>query len=294
MDSIRQTAHRKFLEFADKYSPVLKDSQFRTLGTITPEEFVISGDFLVHHFPTWKWGIGDEANRRTFLPSNKQYLFTKNVPCYKRLNQINCEDISCENLVEGEDGWIETSHLIESIEEDSKQPDDTEMDCRCNDSASDEEPADMDAIMESGLLDDPCEVEKLTIKPASTSKEDALVKTRTYDLFITYDNYYKTPRLWLTGYDENGKPLEETQMYEDISQDHANKTVTFEKNLHLGQRLPSIHPCKQAEIMKKLISTAAEGGSEIDVTQYLMIFLKFVSAVIPTIEYDFTRDFTLS
>lgn len=29
------------------------------------------------------------------------------------------------------------------------------------------------------------------------------------------------------------------------------------------------------------------------IPSYLMIFLKFVQAVIPTIEYDFTRDFTM-
>jgi hypothetical protein len=29
-----------------------------------------------------------------------------------------------------------------------------------------------------------------------------IVHTRTYDLHITYDKYYQTPRLWLFGYDE--------------------------------------------------------------------------------------------
>ena len=33
-------------------------------------------------------------------------------------------------------------------------------------------------------------------------EESEIVKTRTYDLHITYDKYYQTPRLWLTGYDE--------------------------------------------------------------------------------------------
>jgi len=30
-----------------------------------------------------------------------------------------------------------------------------------------------------------------------------ILSTRTYDLNITYDKYYQTPRLWLTGYNEN-------------------------------------------------------------------------------------------
>lgn len=29
-----------------------------------------------------------------------------------------------------------------------------------------------------------------------------IVRTRTYDLTLTYDKYYQTPRVWLFGYDE--------------------------------------------------------------------------------------------
>lgn len=32
--------------------------------------------------------------------------------------------------------------------------------------------------------------------------EGEIVKTRTYDLHITYDKLYQTPRLWIFGYDE--------------------------------------------------------------------------------------------
>lgn len=37
---------------------------------------------------------------------------------------------------------------------------------------------------------------------AEPGSEDAILQTRTYDLYITYDKYYQTPRLWLFGYDE--------------------------------------------------------------------------------------------
>ena len=40
-------------------------------------------------------------------------------------------------------------------------------------------------------------------KPATSGNdEDNIVHTRTYDLHITYDNYYRTPRVWLSGYSE--------------------------------------------------------------------------------------------
>ena len=29
-----------------------------------------------------------------------------------------------------------------------------------------------------------------------------ILRTRTYDMSITYDKYYQTPRVWLFGYDE--------------------------------------------------------------------------------------------
>jgi len=32
-----------------------------------------------------------------------------------------------------------------------------------------------------------------------------LLQVRTYDVMITYDKYYQTPRVWLIGYDEVGK-----------------------------------------------------------------------------------------
>ena len=54
--------------------------------------------------------------------------------------------------------------------------------------------------------------------PPAKPEEDTILQTRTYDLNITYDNYYRTPRLWLFGYSEKQKPLSDEQMYEDVSQ----------------------------------------------------------------------------
>ncbi len=49
-------------------------------------------------------------------------------------------------------------------------------------------------------------------------RNDAILQTRTYDLNISYDNFYRTPRLWLFGYNEEQKPLNEAEMSEDVSQ----------------------------------------------------------------------------
>lgn len=125
------------------------------------------------------------------------------------------------------------------------------------------------------------------------SSKDNIVATRTYDLNITYDKYYQTPRLWLVGYDENLKPLSIDEMYQDVSRDHAKKTVTMETHPHIPTVMASVHPCRHAEVMKKIISFVEDGGRELQVFSYLIIFLKLVQSVIPTLEYDFTQNFTI-
>ena len=45
----------------------------------------------------------------------------------------------------------------------------------------------------------------MTQKTASSQAEAGksnLLQVRTYDVMITYDKYYQTPRVWLIGYDE--------------------------------------------------------------------------------------------
>lgn len=133
----------------------------------------------------------------------------------------------------------------------------------------------------------------MSYEQSGESSKDNIVATRTYDLNITYDKYYQTPRLWLVGYDEKLKPLTINEMYEDISQDHAKKTVTMEMHPHIPSVMASVHPCRHAEAMKKIISTVEDGGRELQIISYLIIFLKLVQSVIPTLEYDFTQNFTI-
>lgn len=40
-----------------------------------------------------------------------------------------------------------------------------------------------------------------------------ILKVRKYDLSITYDFYTQTPRLWLTGYNEDGNPLSQAEIF---------------------------------------------------------------------------------
>jgi ubiquitin-like-conjugating enzyme ATG3 len=108
----------------------------------------------------------------------------------------------------------------------------------------------------------------------------------TYDLSITYDKYYQTPRIFLFGYNEQRQPLSTQEIFQDISQDHAKKTVTIEAHPHQDVSLASIHPCKHAQVMKRILEQLEEAGNELRVDFYLLIFLKFMSSVLPTMDYD--------
>ena len=46
----------------------------------------------------------------------------------------------------------------------------------------------------------------------AAEEEDHIVKTRTYDLLISYDKYYQVPRFWLVGYNEMRQPLTPKQV----------------------------------------------------------------------------------
>lgn len=274
-----------FLRIAEKFTPVLKNSKFKETGVLTPEEFVAAGEFLTYKCPTWSWGALDESKAKPYLPLDKQYLITRNVPCYRRVKDMEYRPEQDGDDVAGEDNedWVAT-HSHDKQDEAIQ-----EIEASDNGNADDDDeniPDIEDINLEDNVVeeDDPSAVK-------TSDKQDGndhILKTRTYDITITYDKYYQTPRVWLFGYDEQRKPLSAEHIYQDISQDHAKKTVTFEPHSSLGISQASIHPCKHSNVMKKIIDHLEENGKELRVDQYLFLFLKFISSIIPTIEYDFT------
>ena len=97
-----------------------------------------------------------------------------------------------------------------------------------------------------------------------------------HPLYITYDQYYQVPRLWLVGFDEAKQPLtpeqvsapvsgaadvfrttqqcamhpsflaadDNGQVLEDVSEEHARKTITLDPHPNLAVSAASIHPCR--------------------------------------------------
>ena len=81
---------------------------------------------------------------------------------------------------------------------------------------------------------------------------------RTYTLYITYTPYYRTPRMYLSGYLSPSEPLAPHLMMEDIVGDYKDKTVTLEDFPFFDTtvKMASIHPCKHASVMKILLDRA--------------------------------------
>lgn len=154
-----------------------------------------------------------------------------------------------------------------------------------------------------------------TTAAATDATSGNTLSVRTYDCSITYDKYYQVPRMWLSGLSPTRQPLTTAEIFEDVSADYASKTVTIEPFPHKKNvQMASVHPCKHSNVMKKVIermdnavveaqrrekeqggAQAATGGGSAEETveglrvdQYLLVFLKFLSNVVPTIELDAT------
>lgn len=398
--SAKNSAMRVVASARESMAPVLKESAFHERGVLTPDEFVLAGDLLVTRCPTWQWcGAPDPAVRVPYLPEGKQYLVTRNIPCFDRVASLTNQDIT-EEVLGGEDGdgdgvdegWVST-HIhrdeeggagnkggeigggggdageivigadgsamvkqkpqsifsgVQILDDyDGKGEDDDATAASGNgapataepalppvpvpvgpgsispdnggESSSDDDYDDLSAFEDMSLVQEPDPSSlsaagqngssALPTSDASSGGEsktggvvrvsepaDTVVQCRRYDISITYDKYYQTPRVWLLGYDERGQPLDQKQIFEDIMQDYANKTVTIEKH-PLAERgsssvHASIHPCKHASTMKKIIDRLNDGdtagGARVDM--YLIIFLKFIQSVVPTMNYDFTSE----
>ncbi|CAK7223788.1 E2-like enzyme [Sporothrix bragantina] len=347
----------------DRYATVTHTSTFRETGHITPEEFVIAGDWLVERFKTWQWADAEPENLRSAnLPPGKQFLVTYKVPCYRRLDETFADAAGggFDDVVEGngddEDGWLRTGggsnnssggSQKKATAGSSKKP--SQATSRHHDGADNDDEDDDD------IPDMEEEVDEEAIIPEATDPKSG---NRSYTLYIMYSPYYRTPRLYLSGLLPSGQPLPPSLMMDDIVGDYKDKTVTLEEFPFLKGKplMASVHPCKHASVMKVLLdraesalkrrrekiagaSAAAGGGSgggvsgleglvdgtsklglgnskadaappaggagsgdewevvqadlddgeeAIRVDQYMVVFLKFIASVTPSIEHDFT------
>eukprot|EP00605_Chrysophyceae_sp_TOSAG23-4_P003047 GSChrysophyteH1.ASY1.ANO1.3352.1 assembled CDS len=259
------------LDTREYLTPVLNESAFLEEGVLTPDEFVSAGTALATNCPTWQWMSSDEGKEKSWLPSDKQYLMTRGVACFRRVSDL---DSSTEVDREIDDWCAPTfDKNMRSDNDDFELVESENMDSSLALDASAVPPGSMSTIGNDLTMSTP------TLQP------------RRYDCYLTYDKYYRTPRIWLAGYSETGSPLTAAQMFQDVMIDYARKTVTIEAHPHVRNLMcASIHPCRHASAMKTIIDSIGHSNNMLRADQSLFIFLKFCQSVIPTIEYDFTTE----
>ena len=289
-------------------TPISNKSTFLNTGQITPDEFVQAGDYLTHMFRTWSWNGSlneKDISVREFLPTDKQFLVSRKVPCTIRAQDLYNIDYNDE-LDEDEE---ENMNNITNISKETKSvPQSKDVE-------------DIDDMLKSMELEDSQIGDDEIVVKENTQGED---EKRYYDLYITYSTSYRVPKMYIVGFSAQGTPLTPDEMFQDISLDYRHKTATIEKLPFLKDTVlsVSIHPCKHANVMKILLEkirkvnerkrlenkgtdeetqTAKESEDDwedlqedindtLRVDQYLIVFLKFITSVTPSIQHDYTMD----
>lgn len=315
----------KLSSWREYWTPVTDKSTFQITGQINPHEFAEAGNYLTTMFPTWNWNsVSKDISYRDFLPKEKQFLISKKVVCNRRAEESlesNNDGLAREVLIEG--------NLVSSADdpfcllgdENTSNTDDPVAGESKNDTIE-KETTDIDKMMEGLELNDNNIIEE---EDDIVDIDGTDIRKRYYDLYITYSTTYRTPKMYLVGFNNDGSPLTPNQMFEDISPDYRTKTATIENLPFYKTKIPSvsIHPCKHANVMKILFdkiriakqnrrekelekeqkfnehSTNEDDGWEdlqnvindsIRADQYLVVFLKFITSVTPTIEHDYTME----
>jgi ubiquitin-like-conjugating enzyme ATG3 len=250
--------HSAFHAARQALRPIATESSFVTTGVLTPEEFVYAGDSLVQAFRTWSWSHGPVV--REYLPPDKQFLILRGAVCDQRANALAAEAAAVKETEE-EGDWVASGNSAQATEEYT----------------------DLDS------LNDYMDPSVLAIAAADTGVQAVNQNRRIYKLIIVYDKYYRTPRVYLQGARLNGDLLSPLEMMDDIVQDYAGKTATMEHHPHAPDdgMYVSIHPCRHADTMKRLLQMCSAGTAP-TIGSYMMYFIKFITSMIPTIEYDYT------
>ena len=268
---------RYLREFREAATPLQTTSSVGETGQLTPHEFVLAGDFLCERNPLFSWQKASSGStNKSYLPADKQYLWATKLPSYSRVADLDdahlkqvasnldeegyCLPMSSRGQQRGDEGddivFVFDEKLnIEEYEEKEKERASSEI----------------------------SEITSNTIQGDST---------RYYNFAIVYDKYYRVPRVFFYGCDKNGSILSADAVFDDVFRDYSHKTVTLEPMPASGQLMLSIHPCQHAKAMLNVVKSliACDSDYTPQVEHYLLIFLKVIQCMVPTIEYDYSFD----
>ncbi len=267
---LKRKLYKTYKQTAEHLLPVKTTRDFKQSGMITPEQFVESGDYLVEQFPLWSWASVSKRKQKSYLPPHKQMLILQRIP----VNELELSETTLPSMTSDQDEWSCITQPQSSIETKSKNIVENIVD---------------DEFEDLGEIEDMEEDEACL-----SMNEHNFIQSRTYTITITYDNYYRTPRMWFLGYDTNGSPLSYDSMMEDLSNDHKKVTATMDSHPFYELQWISIHPCKHAYMMKQFIqmelSHRQSAEQTLTVQFYFIYFLKFMGCIIPCVNFDYTMN----
>ena len=300
--STKRFFYEKFKDFANTVSGPITQSEFQKTGKLTPNEFVEAGDALTQKFPGWKWEGGDES-LQTFLPKNKKYLILRECPCRERAAAIDTNAPVAADKPDA-DGWVDSNPDWAAPTAAA-----TSAAAAAAVAAATEQKAAPAAAGAFNYDEDDEDDEDPNAAPAankSAHAADTNTTLRFYNVVVSYDQYYGSPRVYLFGYKcgASNVPLTKEEMMEDVYSANREKTATIDPHPFVQAPCISIHPCRHAEMMKRTLDRLEmrlmeeqEDTPEGDRVPFvfptymaLFVFLKFITAVIPTVAYDVTID----
>ena len=264
MNTLKKSLYEGYKAAAEMVIPDLKDSNFLETGMLTKEEFKLSCNKLIEMDSTWSWMKEGEC------------LMKKRILCNKiQLEQdLNVdEDINVYNLKE----TVETAEA-------TKTPETQETNVEISNKPEQNSDTESDDFLAEFENQDLVENDAATIK----IDYDNLDKSHYYNVSITYDQYYRTPRIWFEGIDSGGMMLSQEEIYSDFMVEYIKVSLTLETHPIMDMNYISVHPCKHAFAMQKMFAFELEkkDESEVKIEDYLVHFLKFASCVIPQLEFD--------
>ena len=225
MNTLKKTLYEGYKAAAEAVIPDLKESNFLETGMLTKEEFRLSCNKLIKMDPSWQWMKEGEC------------LMKKRILCNKiQLEQdLNVdEDINVYNLKETPE-----AHEISDTQE-------------TNISITNEPEQNSDTDSDDFLAD--FETQDLIGEDAATFKMnyENMSKAHYYNVSITYDQYYRTPRIWFEGIDSGGSLLSQDEIYSDFMVEYIKVSLTLETHPIMDMNYISVHPCKHAFAMQKM------------------------------------------
>ena len=95
----------------------------------------------------------------------------------------------------------------------------------------------------------------------------------TFDISITYDLYYKVPKISFIGYNNKGILLRER---EEMGLDflYHYSAIVSDINWNTNEKCYSIHPCRTSNLILKIIDILKRNNDNFEVGDILILFLK--------------------